>query len=50
MILDTHETALLRSYRYASIRGSEDAIPVPSSSDDDEERQEEDDGDQDGEA
>nr|KAK5442457.1 hypothetical protein LTR18_006313 [Exophiala xenobiotica] len=50
MILDTHETALLRSYRYASIRGSEDAIPVPSSSDDDEEEQEEDDGDQDGDA
>ncbi len=43
MILDTHETALLRSYRYASIRGSEDAIPVSSSDDD-----EEDGGDEDG--
>jgi hypothetical protein len=48
MILDTHETALLRSYRYASIRGSEDAMPVHSSSDDDKEEQEEDDGDEDG--
>ncbi|KAK5467137.1 hypothetical protein LTS15_000107 [Exophiala xenobiotica] len=50
MILDTHETALLRSYRYASIRGSEDAIPVHSSSEDDGEEQEEGDGDQDGDA
>lgn len=31
MILDAHETAVLRSYRYASIRGSEDAIPISSS-------------------
>lgn len=31
MILETHETALLRRHRYARIRGSEDAVPVPSS-------------------
>ncbi|EXJ80654.1 hypothetical protein A1O3_06938 [Capronia epimyces CBS 606.96] len=32
MILDTHELAILRSYRYASIRGSEDALGISSSS------------------
>lgn len=42
MILDIHETALLRRYRYARIRGSEDAIPIPSSSDADEEGDEND--------
>lgn len=31
MILDLHETAILRRYRYAVIRGSEDAAPVSSS-------------------
>ncbi|OQV01459.1 AAA domain-containing protein [Cladophialophora immunda] len=31
MILETHETALLRRDRYARIRGSEDEIPEPSS-------------------
>ncbi|KIX94646.1 uncharacterized protein Z520_09692 [Fonsecaea multimorphosa CBS 102226] len=31
MILETHETALLRRDRYARIRGSEDEIPAPSS-------------------
>ncbi|KAK4935901.1 hypothetical protein LTR10_023113 [Elasticomyces elasticus] len=31
MILDAHETAMLRAARYASFRGSEDAIPEPSS-------------------
>ncbi|KIW80858.1 hypothetical protein Z517_03881 [Fonsecaea pedrosoi CBS 271.37] len=31
MILETHETALLRRNRYIRIRGSEDDIPVPSS-------------------
>lgn len=36
MILDTHETALLRSYRHALIRGSEDAIPISSDEEDDE--------------
>ena len=32
MILDAHEIAMLRAARYASIRGSEDAIPESSSS------------------
>lgn len=36
MILDAHETAMLRASRYASIRGSEDAIPTPSSGSEDE--------------
>jgi hypothetical protein len=31
MLLDAHEIAVLRSHRYASIRGSEDAIQFPSS-------------------
>lgn len=31
MILDLHETAILRRYRHAVIRGSEDAAPVSSS-------------------
>ncbi|KAL6248795.1 hypothetical protein RBB50_003858 [Rhinocladiella similis] len=35
MILDAHETALLRSYRHAIIRGSEDAIPISSDEEDD---------------
>ncbi|KAI1628254.1 P-loop containing nucleoside triphosphate hydrolase protein [Exophiala viscosa] len=37
MILDAHETAMLRASRYASIRGSEDAIPEPSSESESEE-------------
>ncbi|KIX02188.1 uncharacterized protein Z518_08127 [Rhinocladiella mackenziei CBS 650.93] len=40
MILDTHEMVLLRSYRYASIRGSEDAVPLQLSSSDGEEERE----------
>ncbi|KIW16801.1 hypothetical protein PV08_03991 [Exophiala spinifera] len=43
MILDAHEAALLRSYRHAIIRGSEDAIPISS----DEEEEEGDDDDED---
>jgi RecA/RadA recombinase len=33
MILETHESALLRADRYACLRGSEDDVPLPSSSD-----------------
>lgn len=43
MILDVHETALLRAYRHAAIRGSEDMQPLYSS--DSEVADSEDDGD-----